>query len=89
MLYIGAKRSLLKQRSNNAPTWTPAANFSSGELGIWYDFSTFTGLFQDSAGISPATATGQQVGLALDLSGRGSHAIQATSGAKPTISNNT
>ena len=66
MLYIGAKRSLLKQGSNSAPAWTPAANFSSGELGLWYDFSTLTGLYQDSAGTSPATATGQPNGLMLD-----------------------
>ena len=67
MLYIGARRSLLKRRGNSAPIWTPAANFPLGtEPGLWYDPSSFTGLYQDSAGTSPATAVGQPNGLMLD-----------------------
>ena len=67
MLYVGARRSLLKRRGNSAPIWTPAANFPLGtEPGLWYDPSSFAGLYQDSAGTSPATAVGQPVGLMLD-----------------------
>ena len=53
-------------RVGGAPIWTPAANFASGELGLWYDPSTFAGLYQDSAGTSPTTAVGQPAGLMLD-----------------------
>ena len=87
MLYIGARRSLLKQRSNNAPAWTPAANFTGGELGLWYDFATFEGLFQDSAGTLPVAAYGQPVGKSLDKSGRNNHLSQVTASARPIINN--
>lgn len=50
----------------SAAVFSPLSNFSSGQLGAWYDPSTFTGLYQDSAGTSPATAVGQPDGLMLD-----------------------
>ena len=42
-------------------------------------------LFQDSAGTTPVTALGQSVGRILDKSGKGNHAIQATSASRPTL----
>jgi len=42
-------------------------------------------LFQDSAGTTPVTALGQSVGRVLDKSGKGNHAIQATSASRPTL----
>lgn len=49
-------------------TFTPASLFAAGEVGAWYDPSDFSTMFQDSAGTTPVTATGQPVGLILDKS---------------------
>jgi hypothetical protein len=59
--------------------------FASGEQGAWYDPSDLSTLFQDSTGTTPVTAVGQPVGLMLDKSGRGNHAIQSTATARPTL----
>ncbi len=63
----------------------PRSLFASGEQGIWLDPSDFSTLYQDSAGTTPVTALGQPVGLALDKSGRGNHASQATAARRPTL----
>lgn len=42
-------------------------------------------LFQDAAGTTPVTAVGQSVGKILDKSGRGNHATQGTSPARPML----
>jgi len=60
--------------------------FAAGQAGLWYEFGTFDGLYQDSAGTTPATAVAQPAGLRLDKSGRGNSILQATAGARPTIS---
>jgi hypothetical protein len=44
------------------------ALFAQGEQGVWYDPSDLTTLFQDTAGTTPVTTTGQSVGLMLDKS---------------------
>lgn len=62
------------------------ALFSAGEVGVWYDPSDFSTMFQDSAGTTPVTAVEQSVGLMLDKSGRGNHATQATSTKRPVLS---
>lgn len=59
--------------------------FSSGAQGAWYDPSDFSTLFQDSAGTTPVTATGQPVGKILDKSGKGNHATQATATSRPLL----
>ncbi len=59
------------------------ALFANGEQGAWYDPSDFSTMFQDSAGTTPVTATGQPVGRILDKSGRGNHATQPTAAARP------
>ncbi|MDO8983007.1 hypothetical protein [Cypionkella sp.] len=58
--------------------------FALGEPGAWYDPSDLSTLFQDAAGTTPVTASGQPVGLMLDKSGRGNHATQATAASRPT-----
>ena len=70
-------------RQGGAPVWSPANLFASSEQGAWYDPSDLSTLFQDSAGTTPVTATGQPVGKMLDKSGNGNHAIQTTSSKRP------
>lgn len=59
--------------------------FAAGEQGLWIDPSDFSTMFQDSAGTTPVTATGQPVGLILDKSGRGNHASQVTTTKRPVL----
>lgn len=65
-----------------APNFSPTALFSANEEGGWYDIDPAY-MFQDSAGTSPVTATGQTVGLVLDRSGRGNHLSQPTLANRP------
>lgn len=64
----------------------PIEIFSAGEQGAWFDPSDLSTLFQDSAGTTPVTAVEQPVGKILDKSGRGNHASQPTSAARPVLS---
>ena len=64
--------------------FSPASLFAGGTEGAWYDPSDLSTLFQDSAGTTPVTASGQHVGKMLDKSGNGNHATQATSSKRPT-----
>ena len=66
-----------------AVPFSPASLFAGGIAGAWYDPSDLSTLFQDSAGSTPVTASGQPVGLMLDKSGRANHATQATAAARP------
>ncbi|MEY5101108.1 MAG: hypothetical protein RJA36_3827, partial [Pseudomonadota bacterium] len=59
--------------------------FANGEQGVWYDPSDFSTLFQDAAGTIPVTAVEQPVGRMLDKSGRGNHASQPTTTARPIL----
>lgn len=59
--------------------------FAAGEQGLWLDPSDFSTMFQDSAGTTPVTATGQPVGLIRDKSGRGNHASQVTTTNRPVL----
>lgn len=61
----------------------PLNLFANGEQGVWYDPSDLTTLFQDADGTTPVTADGDPVGLMLDKSGNGNHAIQEASAARP------
>tara|TARA_R110000868_G_scaffold83946_5_gene236962 strand:- start:2188 stop:3276 length:1089 start_codon:yes stop_codon:yes gene_type:complete len=58
-------------------TFTPAALFTGGEKGAWFDASDLSTLFQNVAGTVPVTAVGQFVGKWLDKSGNGNHAVAA------------
>jgi len=79
-MFVGIAISLT---ANLLSSLSPVALFASGEVGVWYDPSDLTTLFQDSAGTTPVTAPNQTVGLMLDKSGRGNHATQATSTQRP------
>lgn len=51
-----------------AAAWSPSSLFANSEVGVWYDPSDLSTMFQDSAGTVPVTADGQPVGLILDKS---------------------
>jgi hypothetical protein len=81
-MMIGMGLSLGSMMSSGG--FSPAALFAGGTEGAWYDPSDLSTLFQDSAGTTPVTASGQPVGLMLDKSGNGNHATQAISAQRPT-----
>jgi Concanavalin A-like lectin/glucanases superfamily len=64
--------------------------FGNGEQGVYYDPSDIITMFLDSAGTTPVAPVGtvadQPVGRILDKSGRGIHATQPTSTARPLLS---
>ena len=62
----------------------PASLFAGSTEGALFDPSDLSTLFQDSAGTTPVTASGQPVGKMLDKSGNGNHATQATYSKRPT-----
>lgn len=59
--------------------------FAGGVPGVWFDPSDLSTLFQDAAGTLPVTGVEQPVGLMLDKSGRGNHASQSTTTARPIL----
>lgn len=61
-------------------TWSPA---QLSNLAVWYDPSDIDTLYQDAAGTTPVTASGQPVGRIEDKSGNGHHAT-ASGSARPT-----
>jgi hypothetical protein len=75
--------TLSTRRGGAASPFSPLSLFAAGEQGAWYDPSDINTLFQDDAGTTPVTATGQSVGRILDKSGRGNHATQANAAQKP------
>lgn len=66
-------------------SFAPGLLFLGGEQGAWYDPSDLSTLFQDAAGTTPVTATGQPVRLMLDKSGRGNHATAPSDAARPVL----
>jgi hypothetical protein len=64
--------------------WSPADLFTSSQKGCWLDPSDIDTLFQDAAGTTPVTATGQPVGLILDKSGNGNHWSTDSDTRRPT-----
>lgn len=65
--------------------WEPSALFASSEVGAWYDPSDLSTMFQDSAGTTPVTATGDPVGYMADKSGNNYHATQTDNAKRPTL----
>lgn len=59
------------------------AFFSSGETGGMWRYKGMDHVWQDDAGTTAVTATGQTIGRVDDLSGNGNHATQATSSYRP------
>lgn len=81
-----------KVKLNTAVQFSPPQLFRKGEVGIWYDPSDVTTLFQDSIGTTPVTALGQPVGLVIDKSRGGLNAlgpelVDITNLPTPTIDN--
>ena len=74
-----------EQGLNFQSAFNPTSLFAASEKGVWYDPSDFSTLFQDTAGTTPVTATGQLVARMNDKSGNGKHMTQATSAARPVI----
>jgi hypothetical protein len=64
--------------------FAPGQVFAGGEQGAWFDPSDLATLSQDSAG-TVAAAVDAPVGRIADKSGRGNHAVQATSGLRPML----
>lgn len=75
----------LFRRSGNLAAMIRNMLFGSSEVGVMYDPSDLTSMFQDSTGTTPVTAVGDPVGKILDKSGRGNHATQSTSTARPVL----
>jgi hypothetical protein len=75
---------LLDALGQSRSVFSPLVLFAGGVDGAWYDPSDLTTLFQDSAGTTPVTASGQPVGMMRDKSGNGRHLTQATAAARPT-----
>lgn len=67
----------------SAAVWTPLTLFANSEVGVWYDPSDLTTLWQDTAGTVPVTADGQAVARIDDKSGNGKHATQADAAKRP------
>jgi hypothetical protein len=84
-LGVLASKGLMKQKGRHYP-YSVSSLFANNEIGVWYDPSDFSTLFQNSAGTTPVTAVEQPVGKMLDKSGRGNHATQATSTKRPVLS---
>jgi hypothetical protein len=61
------------------------ALFTTGTEGAWYEPARLTTVTRDTAGATPITGYGQTIGRIVDASGRGNHAVQATSGSRPLI----
>lgn len=80
---IRKRNTLMQMNQQILLDFSVLSLFANGEQGAWYDPSDLSTLFQDSAGTTPVTAHGQPVGLMLDKSGRGNHAIQATPASRP------
>lgn len=64
-----------------------AGGFSPAQIsftsGLWLDESDITTGFQDSAGTTPQTASGQLTGLRVDKSGRANNFLQASASPRP------
>jgi hypothetical protein len=65
------------------PEFDPSDLFALGEIGIWYDPSDLSTLWQDTAGTVPITTDGQAVARIDDKSGNGVNATQSTTSKRP------
>jgi hypothetical protein len=77
-----AKNQISKARVDFG-VFTPLALFAAGEQGAWFEPSPTT-CFTDTARTTPASV-GQAVAGMTDLSGRGNHATQDITSARPIL----
>ena len=85
MQYLGFDRPSfgIKTFGFGSSEFSPLDLFADGKQGVWYDPSDKSTLFQDAAGTIPVTTAGDPVGLMLDRSGNGNHAVQTVSASRP------
>ena len=77
---IATRIGLTGQRAGGG--FNPAALFGA-DLVSWYDLSDPATLFQDSAGATPVTASGQSIGRVNDKGSAAQAILQASSGLRP------
>lgn len=86
MRYFGFKKRSFGLKTigwTGSTAFTLSDLFANGEQGVWFDPSDLSTMFQDEYGLDPVTKDGDPVGLILDKSGNGNHAIQETASARP------
>jgi hypothetical protein len=66
-------------------SFNPVALYAGGKVGGFWDVANRSTLFQDTAGTSLVTATGQSVARVNDLSGNGNNFTQGTAANQPTF----
>lgn len=81
---VGYTRDELDAEIAALTFFAPSQLFGGADQGFVFDFTDISTLFQTTDTSSPVTAAGQSIGRANDLSGKGNHATQGTSGARPT-----
>lgn len=64
--------------------WTPSRLFTASEVGVWFDPSDSTTVWQDSARTTPALKD-DPVGAIDDKSGNDDHALQTTADSRPML----
>jgi hypothetical protein len=64
-------------------SWSPVELFVNGEVGVWYDPSDLTTMFQETTASVPVSDPGDPVAVMLDMSGSANHAIQSDAGRRP------
>lgn len=77
------QRGIGRLRAGGSGGFSPASVFAGGGAGLWLAPDDISTGYQDSAGTTPQTASGQPTGKRLDKSGRGNHVTQATGSARP------
>ena len=78
-----AIRAAISGVYGSSSAWSPLELFAASEVGVWYDPSDLSTLWQDTAGTTPVTADGQTVARIDDKSGNGKHATQSDAAKRP------
>lgn len=77
------RRGIGRLRAGGAGGFTPLTAFAGGKKGLWIAPDDQSAQFQDSAGATPVTASGQFVGKSNDKSGNANHVTQSGATARP------
>lgn len=73
-------------RSIGRRRFRPSQSYANGEKGWFFDLTDSSNLYQDAAGTTPVTTTGDPIGKVLDISGNANHATQPNgSTQRPTF----
>ncbi len=76
--YVGSHQVF----SSGVPLSKIQAIFANGEKGAIWDYGAIANNYQDTAGTTPVTASGQVSARVNDLSGNNNHLLQSTSGRR-------